>query len=224
MIINYKVVFKDEDGNLFYSPITHGIMTEIIAYLTGKTYETVKESLPIDTRYTIEYDIKNNTKLSDILIPYSRFLGWQEERLTSSLAAVKIKTETDLVQIRDFDYKIQRFFSFYPGLRSINLYIVFSTLQGVVWTDNSIRYYMYSNESCSHNKPHVHVDVSHEYQASIDIIDGTILAGCLPGKHLKQAIKTINEKRDYFLDCWNKRTSGLYVDMNNGLGLTELRE
>lgn len=71
----------------------------------------------------------------------------------------------------------------------------------------------------SHNEPHVHVrDTGYEYEASLALKDGRILAGSFPRKLLKKAQRKLVEEQAYFLRCWNTQTDGLTVDINHHFG------
>ena len=61
----------------------------------------------------------------------------------------------------------------------------------------------------------------YDYEASIDIQTGEVLAGNLPKKELKNAKKVILSDSKYFIECWNEMTDGLSIDINNHYGLTD---
>ena len=101
----------------------------------------------------------------------------------------------------------------------LHLLFVFSIFQGEIWREGQIKYYMQSHESDSHNNPHVHVNIGHKYEASIDIINGNILAGKVPQKYYGKIIKKIKDNKDFLILCWNELTDGLKIDINYGLGI-----
>ena len=68
--------------------------------------------------------------------------------------------------------------------------------------------------------PHVHVMVGHEYEASVGILNASILAGNLPPKYEKRIIQKIDNNRQHLLECWNKMTDGMEVDINLLMGVT----
>ncbi|MPM46233.1 hypothetical protein SDC9_92931 [bioreactor metagenome] len=87
---------------------------------------------------------------------------------------------------------------------------------GDVATEWPLRFFVHSRESGSHNDAHIHVcDTGHQYEASIRISDGKVIAGKLPSKFERLAKKRILSDQDYFYDCWNKKTDGLKVDINH---------
>lgn len=101
---------------------------------------------------------------------------------------------------------------------NVDVVIWLSLDAGAIAKEKGLRYYMNSRES-GHNTPHVHVEtVDHDYEASISIIDGKLLAGELPAKQLKQARKKIASELDFFNKCWETQTDGLRVDINHHFG------
>lgn len=99
------------------------------------------------------------------------------------------------------------------GTITVNVLLSFNA--GVVDKDNELRYYVNSKESGSHHKPHIHVrDVGYNYNASVLIENGEIVAGKLPSKLAKKAKERILEKQEFFYECWNTYTDGLTVDIN----------
>ncbi len=101
----------------------------------------------------------------------------------------------------------------------VHIQILICADAGGICTEDNIRYYMHSKESGKHNKPHVHVeDTSWQYEASIDLSNGDILAGELPTKMHKIVKKKIEKERRFFYECWNTMTDGLEVDINKEFG------
>ena len=91
---------------------------------------------------------------------------------------------------------------------------------GDVMKYENLRFYMPSKEK-GHNLPHVHVeDRNSGNTCSICILNGQKLAGDkFKTKDLRKAQKIIIDKQQFFIDCWNKITDGLKVDINHKLGL-----
>lgn len=103
------------------------------------------------------------------------------------------------------------------GIISVAYYV--SEDAGDVYVEGNLRFYMHSNEQ-GHNIPHVHVTDKNTYnQCSISIMDGELLATKeFRKKDLKEARRIIAENRDFFIDCWNKITDGIKIDINHQLG------
>lgn len=82
-----------------------------------------------------------------------------------------------------------------------------------------LRFCVRSREAGNHHEAHVHVhDVGHQYEASVRISDGEIIAGKLPRKLAKLAKESILADQEYFYNCWNTMTDGLKVDINHHYG------
>lgn len=82
-----------------------------------------------------------------------------------------------------------------------------------------LRFYVRSHESGSHHEAHLHVrDVGHQYEASVRISDGEIIAGKLPRKLARLAKESVLADQEYFYKCWNTMTDGLKVDINHHYG------
>ncbi len=66
---------------------------------------------------------------------------------------------------------------------------------------------MYSLDNRHHNLPHIHARYS-EYEASVNIQDGEILAGDLPKKQLRLVQAWIELHRDELLADWEIAITG----------------
>ena len=90
---------------------------------------------------------------------------------------------------------------------------------GEVFRDDGIRYYMHSKESCSHNEPHVHVDIRHEKEGSFSILSGIQLAGDrIKTRDIRRIEKMIRDRKEELIRYWNLNTDGIKVDLNQALG------
>lgn len=88
--------------------------------------------------------------------------------------------------------------------------------------EGELRFFFHSSEAGEHHEPHIHVQhTGHQFEASVKISDGEILAGELPGKFAKKAKKEILDHQQYYYECWNKLTDGLEVDVNHGRHLIQ---
>lgn len=93
---------------------------------------------------------------------------------------------------------------------------------GVVFQKNRLRFYMNSREGVRHNEPHVHVkDAQHEFEATLDLFTGKVLAGKLPAKFKKEAERILSDNREVFFNWWNIYTDGIRIDINHELGLIQ---
>ena len=90
---------------------------------------------------------------------------------------------------------------------------------GMVGPKNGpLRYYMHSREKGQHNEPHVHVRVHGSgEEVSVMLLTGKIV-GEMPYKYVKIALDEIMQNQQYYVECWNKYTDGLKVDINHSRG------
>lgn len=98
-----------------------------------------------------------------------------------------------------------------------------SNQAGDIWVEDGLRYYMHSKEAGRHNLPHIHVDYKHECSATISLYDGKMVDGDMPRRVMKRASKKIMDNQRYLMECWNKLTDGLRIDLNVYFGVTPLK-
>ena len=91
---------------------------------------------------------------------------------------------------------------------------------GDVLKVENLRFYIPSKEK-GHHLAHVHVQERNSGNTcSICILNGKKLAGDnFKKKKKKKAQRIIMDKQEFFIDCWNKMTDGLKVDINHKMGL-----
>lgn len=110
----------------------------------------------------------------------------------------------------------------YSDNSSLIVEIWVSMNAGAIFEEDGLRYSMHSREAGRHHIPHVHVrDTQYEFDATLSLEDGSILAGSLSSKLLKKAQKRILNNRDFFYDCWQQRTDGFCPDINHHFGFTD---
>lgn len=66
---------------------------------------------------------------------------------------------------------------------------------------------MYTLDNQNHHLPHLHARFA-EFEASVDLVDGEVLAGDLPRKHLRLVQAWIELHRDELLADWALAVSG----------------
>lgn len=122
----------------------------------------------------------------------------------------------------DYQSNFQKLLNKYldpTGAGTIVLTILVCHDAGDVGFEYPLRFYVNSHEGNRHRDAHIHVeDTSHQYSAAIRISDGEVIAGKLPKKLANIAKRTILSDQIYFIDCWNKQTDGLEVDINKHFG------
>lgn len=73
-------------------------------------------------------------------------------------------------------------------------------IRGRVGNENGIRFSIRTNEQ-NHSLPHVHAQYGN-YNISIEIATGNILAGNLPKKNQKAAVEWVLQNRNKLLNDW----------------------
>ena len=143
--------------------------------------------------------------------------------LCRSCPCIYIKSHEDFIEIENMDIMVETLLRKFQIEGNLQLYFVFSALQGDIWREGQIHYYMQSREYGKHNRAHVHVNAGDRYSAAIDILTGEILAGEIPGKYMKQIKNKVEENREFLIDCWNNMTDGINVDIDYRFGTTSFR-
>ena len=150
-----------------------------------------------DSELELEYILEPNTTMSDI--------------------------RNAIIEIENMDIMVETLLRKFQIEGNLQLYFAFSALQGDIWREGQIHYYMQSREYGKHNRPHVHVNAGDRYSAAIDILTGEILAGEIPGKYMKQIKNKVEKNRGFLIDCWNNMTDGINVDIDYRFGITSFR-
>ena len=112
---------------------------------------------------------------------------------------------------------------YYDISKALHIFFVLSNQAGDIWVEDGLRYYMHSKEAGRHNLPHIHVDYKHECSATISLYDGKMVDGDMPRRVMKRASKKIMDNQRYLMECWNKLTDGLRIDLNVYFGVTPLK-
>ena len=103
------------------------------------------------------------------------------------------------------------------------IYLIYCHQAGsVLPKEDGISYRMYSKEHGKHNIPHIHIEYDGYKEASISILNGTVLSGKAPKKVLKIVQKRIIDNQEYLLSCWNKLTDGISIDVEHFLKNKEI--
>ena len=135
-----------------------------------------------DSELELEYILEANTTMSDIRNAICGKMDKQIGDLCRSCPCIYIKSHEDFIEIENMDIMVETLLRKFQIEGNLQLYFVFSALQGDIWREGQIHYYMQSREYGKHNRAHVHVNAGDRYSAAIDILTGEILAGEIPGK------------------------------------------
>lgn len=136
---------------------------------------------------------------------------------------IYILENLELVEIEDPTIPLSTISKYYDISKALHIFFVLSNQAGDIWVEDGLRYYMHSKEAGRHNLPHIHVDYKHECSATISLYDGKMVDGDMPRRVMKRASKKIMDNQRYLMECWNKLTDGLRIDLNVYFGVTPLK-
>lgn len=174
------------------------------------------------SRFKINYSCNEKTLIEDIEKTIVDKIGFNYELYKKAYVYVNFLFDNEFVRILNKKLDIKTLTSYYDVVDTLKIYFVFSNQAGEIWNDEGMRYYMHSREAGKHNEIHIHVDYKHKYSVSISLKDGSVLDGDMPSKILKKAQKRIIENKRFLMECWNKMTDGIKVDINHYFGICPL--
>lgn len=220
MTIDFEIIFTDADGNHFRSKTPPSYLYGVLAGWMNVSRDEAERYFPNHSKAYFEIDDDSIKTAYDIIQAICTKMSYCIDAVMLCRGILCIYSDNEFISICDNSLEINHFWN--PEKENIlTAYFVFSVLQGDIWREDNIRYYMNSNEQCSHHLPHVHIIARHEFSATIDILNGEILEGKLPGKYRKKVLDRILNNKEYLVNCWNMNTNGLKVDINHGLGITK---
>lgn len=219
MKIKSEIIYTDTVH--YYKKPVPGYICSIL--LANDSDGKIINILERDSNLELEYVLEQNTTMSDIQKAICGKMDKQIGELCRSCQCICIKSQQDFIMIENMNITVEILLRKFQIEGNLQVYFVFSALQGDIWREGQIHYYMQSHEFGKHNRPHVHVNAGGKYSASIDILTGEILAGELPGKYMKQIKNKIEENCEFLIDCWNNMTDGINVDIDYRFGSTSFR-
>ena len=213
------------------------ITLEVHAYAEEKLFDEVLEDEPFygivgadimkplvkKNGCVLDFNYDNDTRIEDI-INFVKITIYGEKSFESDYPKYTFTYKKERYLVLDGKQKIIKILKYIDpdNTGSIIVTIFVSYDAGCVASEGKLRYFVRSHESGKHNVPHIHVrDAGYEYEASIRISDGEIIAGTLPTKLANKAKDKILEDQDYFYHCWNTMTDGLKIDINHHYGYIE---
>lgn len=209
-----RIIYMDDER--YYTEPVPPYIYSILSY--HENMECIKQILKKDSVLNIECPIDKETTVADIQNIICSRMNKYVGNLCSSCPCICTKSQQDFIRIENLLIKIEYLLNKFDIKDIFYLYFVFSAFQGDVWREGQIRYYMQSHESGRHNQPHIHVNISGQYNSSINILTGETLAGEVPQKYRKEVENKIKNNREFLIFCWNNMTDGLKVDINYRFG------
>lgn len=173
----------------------------------------------LNQHLSFSFECEDTFTVEDVADTINSQLGIDKNFVSSGEGIIHVELNHNAVRVNDYSQTVStvsQLLSPDKKATALNFWYAFSDSQGQVWpSKDGIYYYMNSRERGSHNMPHVHVNVSHQYDASINILTGKILEGSIPaGKKQRTILKTISEKKEELLYFWNNNTDGLKFNVN----------
>ena len=156
--------------------------------------------------------IHEKSTFEDIINGYLSMMRINEKDFYDMNFPIAIITANECINIDDRNITVKSVLKNYDCGSILRVCFILSTLQGDVFRENGVVYYMHSNEKTSHNIPHVHVSKPGEFDIYVSLLDYRLLSGQISEKKLKDIIHTINKKQQVLIDHWNTKTNGITIN------------
>lgn len=227
MIIDFSLLVYDGDKYYKGDP---GIAIDDYRALAGlgedwseELWERARNHYKEHEEFLVLFHKNSESTIQDIEKAIIEKAGFEWDNFLHSYTTTALYMNGEFVEIYDSSIKLSTIEKYYYDIEDkIQVFFIFSNQAGDIWVEDGLRYYMHSRESGRHNKPHIHIDYRHEQDVSMSLSDGSVLVGSIPPKALKKARKRVMDNQRFLLECWNKQTDGLHVDINHFLGITPL--
>lgn len=226
MIIRFS--FLVDNGECYHTG-KPGIGMEDFYYLMagdldecGDVWEKLSNHYHKNKRFCFEIEYGEAVTIRDIQKMISDRIGFEWSRFLNMPMHTAFFCDGQIVHINDHEVKLHTIRKWYDISKEFVLYFILCDQAGTIWLDDGLRYYMHSRESGRHNTPHIHVDYRNEEGVSLSLVDGRVLDGRIPAKAMKKARKRILENQRFLLECWNKYTDGLQVDIDHFFGIISI--
>lgn len=215
-----KFTLLIDDGNQYYKGYP-GIFLVDYADMLGWSderddlfWEKVSQHYCSHLEFQFTFNAELSSKITDIEKMIAEQIGFDQKLYFSFEKRVYVLLDGEFIYIKNPSMRVLALSKYYHLGETLPFFLVFSNQAGKIWREDGLRYHMHSKEAGRHNEPHIHVDYKHDSSVSICLYDGKVLDGHIPSKLLKKATKKVLENRLFLLECWNKLTDGLEVDIN----------
>jgi len=213
MLIKSKILYMDDD---------HYYLTPIPSYFYS-VFAITEETLPQyekDCNIEINYTITRETTIQEIQNALCKKMSKQVGLVCRNYFGIYLRTDSDFICIEDTAINVEHVLDLFHIKDNVCFCFIFSAYQGDIWREGQIRYYMHTREK-GHNVPHVHVNISHEIDISINFLTGEILAGKIPPKYKKEIMDKIfnDDNQKKLIESWNCTTDGIKIDLNYSFGI-----
>ena len=210
-----------EDGIVYHLRDVPGWFIQFCCEQLGLTVDDYKEAVnQIDracslfTPLIINTEINENTTFKEIVEYYLEEVGIDKESFLSLPIFPSVIANKACYEIEDLTITVSYVLDNYDCGEVLRICFFLSVLQGEVFHDDGISYYMHSNENTSNNLPHVHVSKSGEFDIVVDFLNLTLIEGNIKQRQLNQILDVIKTKQNTLVDYWNNHTNGIKINVD----------
>lgn len=227
-----KIYFKMlvNDGEQYYRSSDPGIAICDYVYLRGldgkdddSFWKEQKKHYQKHMSFDFHFDMGSDPPIISAANKIAGKIGFDKQRFTVSPFQIYLLIDGEFVEVVTPTISMSTLSKYYNVREDLHIFFMLSNQAGGIWNEDGLRYYMNSREAGRHNLPHVHVDYRHEASATISLYDGEMIEGDIPQKIMKQVKERVLNNQRYLMECWNKMTDGLRVDLNVYFGVTPLK-
>ncbi len=173
--------------------------------------------------FDFDFDVVQDLRIIDVANKIAEKIGFDKQRFAESHFPIYLLEDDEFVEVARPTIRMSVLSKYYDVRENLHIFFMLSDQAGDIWVEDGVRYYMNSKEAGRHNLPNIHVDYRHETSATVSLYDGEMIEGDIPRKVMKRVKGKILDNQKYLLECWNKMTDGLRVDLNVYFGITPLK-
>jgi hypothetical protein len=176
-------------------------------------YQLIISKYSLFTPISFELKTNESTTVYDVIEGYLDFIDINHDHFYDMCFEPSILTRKECLCIEDTNIPLITIFKHFDCGESLHICFFLTLIQGEVFNDNNISYYIHSNERTHHNLPHVHVKKRGKYEVVIDFIELKVIktSGNITQKELKAILSVIEQKRTNLIEYWNNRTNGISI-------------
>lgn len=228
MQVFFKMII--DDGEKYYAGEDPGIAICDYVYMRGLNgiddntfWENQRKHYREHMQFVFTFIPNPRSTLVDVAEEIVKRIELDPQKFIEFRVPIYILENLELVEIEDPTIPLSTISKYYDISKALHIFFVLSNQAGDIWVEDGLRYYMHSKEAGRHNLPHIHVDYKHECSATISLYDGKMVDEDMPRRVMKRASKKIMDNQRYLMECWNKLTDGLRIDLNVYFGVTPLK-
>ena len=227
MKIHFKMLIND--GEKYYISDNPGIALCDYVYMRGlesiddnRFWEEQLAHYQAHKAFNFDLDLVASSSIANISNAIAERIGFDKSKFAESYPRIYLLEDGEFVEIITPTVCISTLSKYYDIREDLHIFFMLSNQAGDIWVEDGLRYYMQSKEAGRHHLPHIHVDYRHESSATVSLYDGEMIEGDIPKKVMKRVKAKVLNNKKYLMECWNKLTDGLRVDVNAYFGPTPL--